>query len=327
MTVGLSEKENSMNERQIQYFLEIVNQGGISNAAHALYVSTSSLCQTVSKLEAELGAELFTHKRGNYHLTNAGKQFYEFATHASQSYRQLMRNIGDMDESPSGELSISMSVKRAASLLPIFLPSYMEKYPSIRIKAAADMLTVDEREQLLLMGKCDFIINSYHDHHTDCELEYVNIGTERMMLLMGKNTELAERLIRSGEVPKYVYLQDIADASFLLPPPIYGGRYMIDQMFSALGKKPHVLAQISPINASKSLVETGQYCTLSPELMSPPYAYESKYYTIPVLLSNDSNGLCERPIYMVYRKEIPLVSFQRAFIQIACSLCGGIIPS
>ena len=142
-----------------------------------------------------------------------------------------------------------------------------------------------------------------------------------------RRSRLAERLIRSGEVPKYVYLQDIADASFLLPPPIYGGRYMIDQMFSAIGKKPHVLAQISPINASKSLVETGQYCTLSPELMSPPYAYESKYYTIPVLLSNDSNGLCERPIYMVYRKEIPLVSFQRAFIQIACSLCGGIIPS
>lgn len=318
-----------MNERQIQYFLEIVNRGSVSNAARALYVSTSSLCQVVSKLEEELGAMLFIHKRGNYRLTNAGKQFYAFATSAAQGYQQLMRNIGDMDENPSGELSISMSVKRAASLLPVFLPAYMEHYPNIRINAAADMLTVEEREQLLLTGKCDFIINSYHSRHTDCELEYVKIGTERMMLLMGKQTDLANRLVINGKAPKSIHLTDIADTPFLLPPPIYGGRYMVDQMFSAIGQKPRVLAQISPINASKSLVETGRFCTLSPELMKNAFisSPSSNYYAIPVLLPPEQELLCQRPIFIVYRKEIPLVKFQNAFIQIACSLCGDIIPS
>lgn len=309
---------------------EIVNRGSVSSAAQSLYVSTSSLCQIISKLEEELETALFTHQRGNYHLTPAGKQFYKFASSAAQNYRQMLRSIGDMEENPSGDLSLSMSVKRAVSFLPIFLPAYMELYPNVRINAAADMLTVNEREQLLLNGKCDFIINSYHDRHTDRELEYVIIGIEQMTLLMGKDTELAERLVSKSGPPEYVYLSDIADTPFLLPPPIYGGRYMVDRMFSAIEKKPKVLAQISPINSSKSLVETGKFCTLSPEILKGntfPIPPGSNYYAIPVLLPEKIEHLCQRPIYIVYRKEIPLVTFQKEFIQIAISLCGDARPS
>lgn len=68
-----------MNNRQLEYFITIVNEGNIANAARALYISDSALSQLIKKLEEEVGARLFIRTRNAMQLSFAGRKLYEYA--------------------------------------------------------------------------------------------------------------------------------------------------------------------------------------------------------------------------------------------------------
>lgn len=314
-----------MNNRQLEYFITIVNEGNIANAARALYISDSALSQLIKKLEEEVGARLFIRTRNAMQLSFAGRKLYEYALATVQGYRQLIHTFKDSADICSGDLILSLSVKRAISLLPILLPPYIKRYPNVQIKTIADMFTVDERERCLLEGKYDFIINSYHNpnQYHSSDMEYIQIGTERVILFLGKETKLAQKLVKDGQPPAFVRLEDIADEGFLLPSPAYGGRYMVDSMFAQINRKPRILAQVSPVCVSKSMVETGHFCTLSAEIYKDGSALTAKSencYTIPVWLTPEMEPYGSRPIYLIYKKSMSLVSFQQSFIQMAVDL-------
>src|SRR5689334_24063394 len=48
-----------MERRQLEYFLAVVEHGGFTNAARAMYVAQPSLSHAIAALEAELGGALF----------------------------------------------------------------------------------------------------------------------------------------------------------------------------------------------------------------------------------------------------------------------------
>lgn len=51
-----------MNKRNLEYFLKVYDRKSISRAAEELYISPQGLSKTISRLEDELGVELFMHK-------------------------------------------------------------------------------------------------------------------------------------------------------------------------------------------------------------------------------------------------------------------------
>lgn len=61
-----------MNQRQLQYFLEVYNRKSVSQAAKALFISPQGISKTIASLEAELGVELFIHKSNHIIPTNDG---------------------------------------------------------------------------------------------------------------------------------------------------------------------------------------------------------------------------------------------------------------
>lgn len=75
-----------MNLRHIEYFLAVVEHGGVAKAARACYVAQPSVSQAIQRLSDELGVELFTRVGRNLQLTSAGESFL-------QSARELMTEI------------------------------------------------------------------------------------------------------------------------------------------------------------------------------------------------------------------------------------------
>lgn len=317
-----------MNNKQLEYFITIVNENGIGNAAKVLYVTPSSLSQMVKKLEEELSAELFIRGRKQFQLSYAGRQLYNFAIATAQNYKQMVQGLNDIEGVFYGELVVSMSVKRAASLLSLMLPPFMKKYPGVKISALADMKTIEERERSLVNGNCDFIINSYHDKPLNFrEVEYVQVAKEQLVLFVGKNTNLAKRIVPDGIPPKEVQMDEIWDESYLLSAPIYGGRFMVDKLFAYYNKVPRILAQISPVSASLQMVDTGDYNTISAEIIRNGELITPgtrNGYAIPIALDNQTLNIGSRPIFIAYKKHMPLVSFQKDFIDIAIETLSDI---
>ena len=66
-----------MELRQLQYAVAVIDHGGFTRAAAAMYVSQPSLSQGVANLESELGTPLFHRVGRRVVLTAAGQAFAE----------------------------------------------------------------------------------------------------------------------------------------------------------------------------------------------------------------------------------------------------------
>ena len=64
-----------MDQRRLEYFLAVVEEGGVTRAAGRLHVAQPSLSQALKTLEAELGLELFHRVGRRLRLSAAGEAF------------------------------------------------------------------------------------------------------------------------------------------------------------------------------------------------------------------------------------------------------------
>ena len=87
-----------MQIKDIEVFLTIVNTGAISRAADVLFMSQSTVSQSLSQLEAELGFPLVIRRKGikNIQLTDKGTEFLSIA----DSWMQLNNATLTFAENP-----------------------------------------------------------------------------------------------------------------------------------------------------------------------------------------------------------------------------------
>ena len=80
-----------MELRVLNYFVEIVNQHGITKAANHLHISQSTLSRQIQDLEQELGTQLFIRKPRQLSLTEDGYFLYHRALEILKlsKYREL----------------------------------------------------------------------------------------------------------------------------------------------------------------------------------------------------------------------------------------------
>ena len=82
--------------KNYQYFLAIVEYGGLTRAAEALYISQPSLSKYLSRLEANLGVELFDHSASPLKLTYAGERYYDYVKRLQLMEQRLTREFEDI---------------------------------------------------------------------------------------------------------------------------------------------------------------------------------------------------------------------------------------
>ena len=111
-----------MELRVLNYFVEIVNQHGITKAANHLHISQSTLSRQIQDLEQELGTQLFIRKPRQLSLTEDGYFLYHRAleilklSQNTESYLQQGQTL-------AGELSIGAGENQANDYL---LPSFKQ---------------------------------------------------------------------------------------------------------------------------------------------------------------------------------------------------------
>lgn len=85
---------------QLRYFCTVARMQNVSHAAQYHGIPQPAMSKTISKLEKELGAELFVRRKNRIHLTQAGQQFYEKVT---ASLQQLDLAVGQLQKPQSTE--------------------------------------------------------------------------------------------------------------------------------------------------------------------------------------------------------------------------------
>ncbi|MDD3403509.1 MAG: LysR family transcriptional regulator [Hespellia sp.] len=91
---------------QLKYFSIVANMQSFTQAAKKLYISQSSLSQTIGHLEKELGYQLFDRHGKTIELNEAGKVFLAGIESMQEKLKDTLRQIDEINGIQAKEISL-----------------------------------------------------------------------------------------------------------------------------------------------------------------------------------------------------------------------------
>lgn len=122
-----------INFLNLEYFLVAAEELNFTRAARKLYISQQSLSNHISNLEKEFDVILF-NRTLPLTLTYAGQALKARARELLDLRDETYREIADIKDFSTGQLSIGVSHTRGRVILPEILPSYQTQFPGIELK-------------------------------------------------------------------------------------------------------------------------------------------------------------------------------------------------
>jgi len=150
---------------QLQYFLAMAEEGHLTRTAEKLFVSQSTLSSMISKLENELGVELFDRKNNRMILNRYGEEYKEHITAALAAIETGERRVKSLAGASENRLSVAVTNAQVWHD-PIW--QFRSQNPDVHIQLHADKM--EQYSQFLEEEKLDFIIAGIEDFdNRQCE--------------------------------------------------------------------------------------------------------------------------------------------------------------
>lgn len=127
---------------QLEYILAVNNYKSFSIAANHCFVTQPTLSMQIQKLEEELGIVIFDRSRNPISATDIGEQLIRQAKIILEERDRFQNIIENVKGEFSGILRVGIIPTIAPFLLPLFLQSFIDKYPKVEL--VFDELTTSE---------------------------------------------------------------------------------------------------------------------------------------------------------------------------------------
>ena len=127
---------------QLEYITAVNNYKSFSVAANHCFVTQPTLSMQIQKLEEELGVVIFDRSRNPISATDVGEQLIRQAKIIIEERDRFQNIIENIKGEFSGILRVGIIPTIAPFLLPLFLQSFLDKYPKVEL--IFDELTTSE---------------------------------------------------------------------------------------------------------------------------------------------------------------------------------------
>lgn len=122
-----------MNLSQLEYIIAIDNHRHFVTAAEKCFVTQATLSMMIKKLEDELGIKIFDRTKHPVEPTQEGTEVIQRSRLILAEVQRLKSYAAELEGNIAGELHIGVIPTLAPYLLPLFLRSFSEKFPDIRL--------------------------------------------------------------------------------------------------------------------------------------------------------------------------------------------------
>lgn len=136
-----------MNLQQLEYVIAVDTHRHFVTASERCFVTQATLSMMIKKLEEELGVKIFDRSKQPVIPTEIGKKIIVQAKAILRESSRLKEIIKGEQGELSGELKIGIIPTLAPYLLPLFLNSFLKKYPLVKLQISE--LTTDDITQKL----------------------------------------------------------------------------------------------------------------------------------------------------------------------------------
>lgn len=123
-----------MTIQQLEYLLAVDKHRHFGHAADSCHVTQPTLSAQLSKLEKELGLVLFDRSKMPVIPTESGVQVIQQAKKVVSESRGVFELVSHLKGDVSGVIKIGIIPTLAPYLLHLFVKSFLEKYPNVKLK-------------------------------------------------------------------------------------------------------------------------------------------------------------------------------------------------
>lgn len=142
-----------MNLQQLEYIIALYQYGNFVKAAEKCFVTQPTLSMMIKKLEDELDIIIFDRNKNPLAPTEEGLKIIQQAQKILNEVEVLKTLASEGKQLAKGKLRISIIPTIAPYLLPLFLTSFVQKYPAIQLEITEN--TTDDIVEELHKGLVD----------------------------------------------------------------------------------------------------------------------------------------------------------------------------
>lgn len=203
-------------QKEINYFLAVVESLNVSKAAENLGIQQSGLSRAIQRLEQDLGQKLFQRKNIGLSLTPQGDRFYKVVKDTKQRWEENFNQLLNDSDSPSGLVKVGLHSSFGQLYLPKIIKNLCSQFPQIEIEV--NMLHSFETTRKVLENEIDFgvVISEIKSP----EVVQKNIGIDFLAayqldlkkmpthFLINPDTQASQKLLKKYSQLRKIYIKD-----------------------------------------------------------------------------------------------------------------------
>ena len=244
-----------MEFRPLRAFVEVVRQGGFSQAAKVVFATQSTISKAVKQLEDEVGVPLLDRIGHRSVMTPAGEAVYRRGVKLLADRDDLLAELDEIRGLKRGVLRLGLPPVGSSTLFAPLFAVYRQRYPGIEVRLVEHGSA--QLEERLRAGDIDFAGALLS---TSEEFDWEPVREEPLVALLPSSHPLCER--------SSIALKDIRELPFILFDPSFALHRMILDACGKAGIAPNIAAQSSQIDFMVELVSAGMGVAFLPRMIA-----------------------------------------------------------
>ena len=244
-----------MNLRTLRAFVEVVRQGGFSQAAQVVSLTQSTVSKAVKSLEDELGTPLFNRAGHKVELTAAGEIAYRRALVLLSERSDMLAEINELLDLKRGRLRIGLPPVGGGVLFAAMFATYRKRYPQVDIELIEH--GSKRLQECLEAGEVDLAALLIP---MDEAFDYQAVRNEPLIVVLPAGHALSRR--------KRIDFTDLADSPFILFEAGFALNAKIMAACERKGVVPRVTARSGQIDFIVDLVAADLGVAFLPRMLA-----------------------------------------------------------
>ena len=200
----------NLNYDLLKLFQIVTSQKSLKESAVKLGVTSSAVSQSLKKLEAELGVQLFLREHKKLILTSQGKMMQERLGPILNHLEKTLLDIVDEQQvnEPSGTLIIGAPYELGSTFLVHAFGKFQKQHPKVKVqfKYASPMALLE----LVAKGEIDFAISADGVHFKNMAPRFSSqkLFNEELIVIAPKKWKIKNSFQELSKLPHLDYTSD-----------------------------------------------------------------------------------------------------------------------
>lgn len=246
-----------MKKESLIMFCRVIEEGSISQAARASFISQPAVTSQIRQLEKHYGAALFDRKAGKLKLTEAGSALYPYAKEIIDNYKRSEEAVKSIANKDATTLNIGASLTIGEYLLPRILGDFQKEHKNLKFKLTigntpSTISSLESRDIDIALVEGAFL------HDEDFKIE--KFAEDQLILIVSNDHRWSDR--------EEIEIEELIEEKMIWREENAGIRKIIEKVLEENNTLDKVRSymELSSTQSIKSAVEAGLGIGIIPKL-------------------------------------------------------------